>query len=78
MTLPAATQGAVPTEGPLTRRFRPGHREQVNEVEYEREREREQAIQMRGQPEMKIEQLRERHWRLLGRGQEVLAETVGC
>lgn len=68
--LRAALQGAVPTEGPLSRRFLPGNREQMSKVE------KEQAIQLCGRLEEKIEILRERHWNLLGRGEEDGADAV--
>ena len=70
--LQAATQGAIPTGGPLSRRFKPGNREQMNKVEYERE----QSKQLRGRLQRKIEHLRERQWALLGRGEEDLADTL--
>ena len=49
--LKAALEGAIPTEGPLTRRFRPGSREQTIRAEYEKE----QAVLMRGRLLEKIE-----------------------
>ena len=36
--LKAALEGAVPTEGHLTRRFKPGNREQTIRAEYEKEK----------------------------------------
>ena len=70
----AATQGTIPTEGPLSGKFKPGNGEQMNKVEYDREL----AVQLCGRPERKTEQLREGHWKLLGRGEEDLADTVEC
>ena len=51
--LQAATQGAIPTEGLLSRRFKPGNREQRIGEEYERD-------QLYGRLERKVEQLRAR------------------
>ena len=59
----AANQGAIPSEGPLTRSFRPGNRALSMRAEHARE----QAIQMCGGLELKICQLDRRHELLLGR-----------
>ena len=62
----AALQGAIPTEGPLSRGVKPGNGEQMNRVE----KEKENAILLCGQFEREIGVLRERHMNLLGRGGE--------
>ena len=56
----------------MTRRFIPGNRGQENRAEYEKG----QAIQMCGRLEEKIEQLRERQYEHLGRGEENRADTI--
>ena len=63
VTIQAANQAAASTEGPLSRRFKPGNRHQMNKVECEKE----QAVQICGRRERKVEQLTERRWGLLGR-----------
>ena len=70
--LQAALDGATPSEGPLNRRFNTGNREQLNTVEYVVG----QAMQMCGRLETKIEQLSEKHWDLLGRGLQDVADQV--
>ena len=62
--LEAANQGALPSEGPVTKAFTPGNRKLSVREEYEVER----ASQMCGRMEGKLKQLMERECNLLGRG----------
>ena len=70
--LEAANQGAIPSEGPLTKAFRPGNRELSMRADYVRE----QAMQMCGRLKLKVDRLNSRYDTLLGRGQEDWADTV--
>ena len=56
----------------MNRRFKPGNREQLNKGKCEKK----QAIQMCGRLEKKLEQLTQRHWKFLGRGQEKVTHIV--
>ena len=55
--LEAATQGAVPTDGPRSKQFRPGNAEYVNWQDYEDK----QTNQLCGRLQRKIESLNQRH-----------------
>ena len=59
-------------KGPLYKRFKPGHRELSTRQEYEAA----QANQVCGRLEAKAQQLAERHYNLLGRGQPGAADAV--
>ena len=64
--LVAATQGAIPSEGPTNKILKPGNAEYVNSIEYEEE----QLNQLCGRFFRKIDMLnaqQPQHWALTGR-----------
>ena len=70
--LEAANQGAIPSEAPLTKAFRPGKRDLSMRAEHVRE----QSIQRWGRLDFFIGQLDRRLELLVGRGRGDLSDTV--